>query len=240
MAIGKYVAYYRVSTARQGRSGLGLEAQQAAVAAFLNGGSWELLAEFTEVESGKRNDRPQLAAALDYCKRRKAILCIAKLDRLSRNVAFISGLMESAAEFVAVDMPHASRLTLHVLAAVAEHEREMISARTKAALQAARARGARLGWAIEARRENATLASVRGCAERLERANRFAANVLPIIQAVQAAGISTLAGIAGALNARGVKTRRGGAWHAASVLALLARSPSVAVVEDQAASSAIA
>src|ERR1700732_5049789 len=119
MAVGKYVAYYRVSTARQGRSGLGLEAQQGAVASYLNGGSWRLLAEFTEIETGKRNDRPQLAAALDLCRKSKATLVIAKLDRLSRNVAFISGLMEAGADFVAVDMPHANRLTLHVLAAVA-------------------------------------------------------------------------------------------------------------------------
>jgi DNA invertase Pin-like site-specific DNA recombinase len=240
MATGKYVAYYRVSTARQGRSGLGLEAQQAAVASFLNGGSWVLLAEFTEVESGKRNDRPQLVAALDYCKRHKAVLCIAKLDRLSRNVAFISGLMEAGADFVAVDMPQANRLTLHVLAAVAEHEREMISARTKAALQAARARGTRLGWAIEARRTDQALASQRGCAAGRVRADRFAANVLPVVQAVQAVGVSTLAGVAAALNARGIKTARGGAWYAATVRNLLARSPAATAIKAQAWPSAIA
>ena len=120
-----FVAYYRVSTVRQGRSGLGLDAQRQAVARFVGAG--QLAGEFTEIESGKRhNNRPQLAAALAECKKRRLTLVIAKLDRLARNVHFISGLMESGADFVAVDMPHATRLTIHILAAVAEHEREMI------------------------------------------------------------------------------------------------------------------
>ena len=134
MTQGKFVAYYRVSTDRQGRSGLGLEAQQRAVSEYLHGGPWELVGEYTEVESGKRSDRPELAAALAACKKRKATLIIAKLDRLARNVHVISGLLESAVEFVAVDFPQANRLTIHILAAVAEHERDMISQRTKAAL----------------------------------------------------------------------------------------------------------
>ena len=125
---------------------LGLEAQRAAVAAYLNGGSWRLEAEFVETESGKRSDnRPQLAAALAACKKLKAKLVVAKLDRLSRNLAFIAALMDSGVEFVAVDNPHATRLTLRILAAVAEHERAMISERTKAALAAAKARGRKLG-----------------------------------------------------------------------------------------------
>src|SRR4051794_33128778 len=136
----KYIAYYRVSTDRQGCSGLGLDAQRAAVASYLAGRE-PLLAEYTEIESGKKNDRPQLAVALGECHRRRARLVIAKLDRLARNVHFISGLMESGVDFVAVDMPEANRLTLHILAAVAEHEREMISRRTKEALAAAKARG---------------------------------------------------------------------------------------------------
>src|SRR5690242_9678738 len=119
MAQGKLVAYYRVSTMRQGASGLGLEAQQQAVAQHLNGGRWRMIAEFTEVESGKRNDRPQLAAALRACQLYGATLIIAKMDRLARNVHFISGLMESGVEFVAVDFPQANRLTIHILAAVA-------------------------------------------------------------------------------------------------------------------------
>src|SRR3712207_3006231 len=134
MAQGRIVAYYRVSTDKQGRSGLGLEAQREAVHRHLNGGSWQLVAEVIEVESGKRNDRPKLAEALRLCRIHKATLIIAKLDRLARNVAFISNLMESGVEFTAVDFPQANRLTVHILAAVAEHEREMISQRTVAAL----------------------------------------------------------------------------------------------------------
>jgi DNA invertase Pin-like site-specific DNA recombinase len=131
---GKWVSYLRVSTDRQGQSGLGLEAQRQAVETYLNGGNWTLAAEFVEVESGKRSDnRPQLAAALAACKRLKAKLVVAKLDRLSRNMAFIATMMDSGVEFIAVDNPHATRLTLHILAAVAEHERTMISQRTKAA-----------------------------------------------------------------------------------------------------------
>jgi hypothetical protein len=145
MANGKFVSYIRVSTQRQGRSGLGLEAQRDAVTNHLNGGRWSLIAEVVEVESGKRSDRPKLAEALRLCRASKATLVIAKLDRLARNVAFIANLMESGVEFVACDMPQANRFTLHILAAVAEHEAAMISARTKAALAAAKARGIRLG-----------------------------------------------------------------------------------------------
>ena len=117
---GKFIAYFRVSTDRQGQSGLGLEAQQKAVLDYLNGGSWTLAGEFTEVESGKHADRPQLAAALAACKKQKAKLVIAKLDRLSRNLAFIAALMDSGVEFVAADNPHANKLTIHILAAVAQ------------------------------------------------------------------------------------------------------------------------
>jgi DNA invertase Pin-like site-specific DNA recombinase len=141
VANGKYIAYYRVSTAKQGASGLGLEAQQEAVRGYLNGGRWKMIDEVTEIESGKRNDRPALARALSLCRIHKATLIIAKLDRLARNVNFISNLMESGVEFTAVDFPQANRLTVHILAAVAEHEAAMISARTKAALKAAKVRG---------------------------------------------------------------------------------------------------
>ena len=144
----EFVAYYRVSTERQGESGLGLAAQREAVSRFLGSGrsSISLLAEFTEVESGKRHtNRPELLRAIELSRRQKATLVIAKLDRLARNVHFISGLMETGVEFVAADMPQANRLTIHILAAFAEHEREAISQRTKGALQAARKRGTRLG-----------------------------------------------------------------------------------------------
>src|SRR6266699_2013274 len=127
---GKFVAYFRVSTDRQGKSGLGLEAQRESVLNYLDGGRWALIAEFTEIESGKRNDRPELEKALAACRKQKAKLVIAKLDRLSRNLAFIATLMDSGVEFIAVDNPHANKLTVHILAAVAQHERETISSRT--------------------------------------------------------------------------------------------------------------
>src|ERR1700733_15282944 len=143
MTNGKFVSYLRVSTARQGISGLGLEAQREAVARYLNGGCWSLVQEVVEGERGKRNDRPVIAEALRLCRLHRATLIIAKLDRLARNVHFISSLMESSVEFVACDFPEANRLTVHILAAVAEHEASMISTRTKAALAASRARGRR-------------------------------------------------------------------------------------------------
>jgi len=139
-----FIAYYRVSTDRQGASGLGLDAQRQAVAGFI--GTGQLVAEFTEIESGRRHtNRPQLLAALAECRKRRAALLIARLDRLARNVAFIAALMENGTDFIACDMPQASRLTIHILAAVAEHEREMISTSTKAALAEAKRRGTTLG-----------------------------------------------------------------------------------------------
>jgi DNA invertase Pin-like site-specific DNA recombinase len=214
---GKFVAYYRVSTQRQGQSGLGLAAQQNAVREYLNGGSWELVVELTEIESGKHADRPELAVALEACRKHKAKLIIAKLDRLSRNVAFISALMDAGVEFIAVDMPEASRLTIHILAAVAEHEREAISRRTKDALAMAKARGVKLG--------NPRLDDVRAAAaESLKTgADQFATNVAPIIRDIQGAGITTLRGVADALNKRGIKTRRGRQWNASQVKNVLER-----------------
>lgn len=212
----RYIAYYRVSTDRQGRSGLGLEAQRQAVLDHINGNGSKLVAEFTEIESGKRNDRPELANALAACRQQKAVLVIAKLDRLARNVHFISGMMESGVEFVAVDFPQANRLTLHILAAVAEHEREMISQRTKAALAAAKARGVKLGCPKPGQGGAATKA----------KADTFARNVLPIIRDIQAAGVTSLRGVAKALNARGVATARGGRWDAKTVGNVIRRTAS--------------
>ena len=142
---GKFIAYYRVSTDKQGKSGLGLDAQRRAVADFLDGGKWELLGEFTEIESGKRADRPELEKAIAECKKRRAKLIIAKLDRVSRNVAFIATLMERRVDFLCCDNPTATKFTIHILAAVAEFERDAISKRTKDALAVAKAKGKVLG-----------------------------------------------------------------------------------------------
>src|SRR6516162_8861224 len=145
MTSGKFVSYLRVSTDRQGRSGLGLEAQRKAVEDYLNGGNWELLAEFVEIETGKKDDRTKLRKALHRCKVTGATLVIAKLDRLSRNFAFIAALQDSGAKFVAADMPEANETMIQFMAVIAQHERKAISARTKAALAAAKARGQKLG-----------------------------------------------------------------------------------------------
>src|SRR3984893_16437416 len=185
---------------------------------YLDGGRWALVDEFTEIESGKRNDRLELVKALAACKKKKAKLVIAKLDRLSRNLAFIATLIDSGVEFIAVDNPHANKLTIHILAAVAEHEREIISARTSAALQAAKARGKRLGnpKLSEARRH--------ATAARKDKADRYSANVLPLIREIQRSGIQSLRGIARALAARGVPTARGGAWTPVQVSDILRRA----------------
>jgi DNA invertase Pin-like site-specific DNA recombinase len=215
-ATRQFVAYYRVSTERQGRSGLGLDAQRSAVLDYINGGA-ELVGEFTETESGKRSDRPELVKALEACRRKKARLVIAKLDRLSRNLAFIATLMESGVEFVAVDNPHANKLTVHILAAVAQHEREMISERTKAALQAAKARGKRLG------NPQLPTAAKRGTAAVKAAARQFAANILPVIREIEATGATSHNAIAAKLNARNVRTARGRRWTHVQVGAVLSR-----------------
>jgi DNA invertase Pin-like site-specific DNA recombinase len=211
-----FVAYLRVSTEGQGRSGLGLEAQREAVARHVAGTGGIIAAEFVEVESGRRKDRPQLAAALAACRTGRATLVIAKLDRLARNVAFVSNLMESGVEFVAADMPAVNRLTVHILAAVAEEEARMISARTKAALAAASARGVQLGSPRVLARDAAV--SAKGNAVQVEDARRRAAAVLPYIEGARRAGAATLAEIAEALMARGVPAPRGGRrWAPAQV-----------------------
>lgn len=207
----KYVAYYRVSTAKQGTSGLGLAAQEVAVRAFIAG---EPIAAFTEVESGKREDRPQLAAALSHAKKHKATLVIAKLDRLSRDVHFISGLLKAGVEIRACDIPTANRMVLHIMAAVAEGEREMISERTKAALAAAKARGVRLGTPDTQRLAQER----RAAADAHARATNAALNELLLKGAI---GVRE---IAAALNARGVLTSMGGQWYPTSVQRLLERT----------------
>ena len=217
----RFVSYLRVSTARQGASGLGLEAQRAAVAAHLNGGDWTLLREIVEIESGKRNDRPALAEALRLCRQQKATLVIAKLDRLARNVHFISGLMESGVEFLAVDMPSANRFVVHILAAVAEQEAEAISKRTKAALAAAKERGTVLGG----RRVSAERFAEIGEAARQTfsaQAAKGRDQVLPVIAEIQGQGIRTLRAIAAELNHREIDASRGGQWSAVQVHRVLA------------------
>ena len=216
----KYVAYLRVSTAKQGRSGLGREAQRQAISDFLAGG--KLVAEFVETESGKNDARPQLAAALHRAKVTGAKLLIAKLDRLSRNVAFIAQLQESGVKFVCADMPEANELTVHLFAAIAQHERKAISERTKAALAAAKRRGTVLGNPNGAR-------ALRGLGNRAAvkaikaRAKHFADDVAPIIADIQAAGVTSLKGIAEELNTRGILTPRNRQWYPTSVKAVLAR-----------------
>jgi len=228
MATGKFVSYLRVSTERQGRSGLGLEAQRAAVAKHLNGGDWELTAEFVEVESGKRNDRPKLAAALHHARVTGAVLLIAKLDRLSRDAHFLLGLERAGIEFIACDMPHANRLTVGIMALVAEQERETISQRTKAALTAAKARGQKLGnpnGALALRLAGAGQAGwMAGAEGNRRKAGEFAERVLPVVADIEASGIATLDGIAAELNRRSILTTRRGAWYPSTVKRLLARS----------------
>ena len=223
MAEGRFVAYYRVSTAQQGRSGLGLEAQQAAVRDYLNGGRWELLREFTEVESGKRSDRPELTKALAACRVHRATLVIAKLDRLSRNAAFLLNLRDAGVEFVCADMPAANRLTVGIMALVAEEEARMISARTKAALAAAKARGTVLGGARAGAAERARTVAAKGTAALRAQAKARAADLAPMIRAWQAAGITSQAGLARALNSAGVPSARGGTWSNVQVAGLLRR-----------------
>lgn len=224
MATGKFVSYIRVSTAKQGASGLGLDAQKEAISRYLNGGNWELLAEFVEIESGKKDGRPELLKALQHCKNTGATLVIAKLDRLSRDLHFISSLQKAGVEFVACDMPSANKFTIHIFAALAEHEREMISQRTRSALAALKARGVQLGRPENLTRAAAEKGAVNASAARTAKADEFAAQVGPIVQAYQAEGLG-LNGIAAKLNEGHILTARGksGAWTATAVKNLLAR-----------------
>jgi DNA invertase Pin-like site-specific DNA recombinase len=208
---GRFISYFRVSTSKQGQSGLGLEAQRQAVTAYLNGGRWTVLAEFVEIESGKKSDRPQLAAAIAAAKKAKATLIVAKLDRLARNLHFLSGLMESGVDFLAVDNPTANRLTVQILAAVAEDEARRISDRTKAALAAAKARGTVLG------KNGAKLAAANKAA-----ADEFATKIKTKLFRSIAAG-KTAAEIADEFNAAGIATPRGGRWHVTSIRRMASR-----------------
>lgn len=212
-----FITYFRVSTARQGASGLGIEAQQAAVAAHVAQAGGRVLAQFTEVESGKNNDRPKLHAALERCRLTGATLLIAKLDRLSRDAHFLLGLDKAGVEFVAADMPNANRLTVGIMALVAQQEREAISARTKAALAAAKARGAKLGgYRAGARKVDYRLS----IAARQKAAEAFRASLLPMVQQMKNEGMS-LRQIAAQMTDKGIRTSRGGSWTAATVSRVL-------------------
>jgi DNA invertase Pin-like site-specific DNA recombinase len=208
----KIVAYIRVSTQKQGQSGLGIEAQIAAINAYADQNGADIVATYEEVESGRKvKERPQMLAAIAHAKKVKGKLVVAKLDRLARNVAFVSGIMDSGVDFVACDNPYATRLTLHILAAVAEHEAAMIAVRTKSALAAAKARGIRLGS-----KPGADLSAAHK--GRVDAADARAANIIPIIASIEHAGVTTLQGIANALEARGVKTPKGNSnWHPSTV-----------------------
>ena len=223
-----YVTYLRVSTDRQGKSGLGLEAQRAAVADHV-AGKGEIAAEYVEIESGKKNDRPQLARAMAEAKRKGAVLLVAKLDRLARDAHFLLGLMKAGVDFVAADNPQANRLTVGILALVAEEEARAISDRTRAALAAAKARGVALGWSMPDRKEEQRQASRKGAAKNAKNACMHAANVLPVIRQI-AAGGGSLRQIADELNARGIKTARGGLWYAGTVRNVLAREDAIAAI----------
>ncbi|MBU6166396.1 MAG: recombinase family protein [Alphaproteobacteria bacterium] len=220
----KSITYFRVSTAAQGRSGLGLDAQRAAVATFCKTRGSEVLGEYVEVESGKRDDRPQLAAALRHAKLTGATLVIAKLDRLSRNVAFLASLQDSGVRFIAADMPEANELTVHIMAAVAQAERKAIATRTREALKAAKARGVKLGnpnGAAALRRAGkgteAAIEAVRADAD------AFAASLAETIAGLRSAGITSLPGLSKALNDARIRTPRGGQWHPSSVRNVLKR-----------------
>jgi DNA invertase Pin-like site-specific DNA recombinase len=220
----KIVTYTRVSTDRQGRSGLGLEAQEAAISTYAAANAARIVGSFTEVESGRNNARPQLQAALKLARVTGSRLVIAKLDRLSRNAAFLLHLQESGVDFVACDNPTATPLTIGILALVAQDEARAISERTKAALKAAKARGQALGnpnGAAALRR--AGRGNGASCAAQAHAALTRAHDLADVLEDVKACGHTTLAAIADELNRRGIKTARGGMWHPSSVANLRAR-----------------
>ena len=217
------VAYLRVSTQRQQRSGLGIEAQRASIARFAHSEGMSILAEYVEFETGKGADalvrRQQLAAALAAARTARCSIVVSKLDRLSRDVAFISGLMAQRVPFIVAELgADADPFMLHLYAALAEKERRLISERTRSALSAKKASGAKLG-----NTRNIAEAGASGRRTQANDADRFAANIRPVIAEIQKAGIVGFGSIANALNGRGVRTVRGGRWHASTVRNLLAR-----------------
>jgi DNA invertase Pin-like site-specific DNA recombinase len=240
MAEGKFVSYLRVSTKRQGDSGLGLEAQRKAVTNFLNGGRWDLIDERIEVESGKSDtNRPELERALKLCRLHSATLVIAKLDRLSRDAHFLLGLQKAGVKFVAADMPEANEMVVGIMAVVAQAERKMISTRTKAALAQKRAYYAKLsdedrtklladGKAVQLGGDRGAVLTdtirAKGVAVRQERSVARARDLAADIAEIQAGGAVSLREIAAGLNTRGIPTARGGTWSAVQVKRVLERA----------------
>jgi DNA invertase Pin-like site-specific DNA recombinase len=229
MATGKFVSYLRVSTDKQGRSGLGLEAQREAVTRYLNGGNWKVVAEYVETESGKRSDRPKLAAALSHAKALGATLVFAKLDRLTRNVDLLRTLVDSGVDLVFCDLPHVpagamGRFLLTQMASVAELEAGLISERTKAALAAAKARGVKLGNPNGARAlQGKQVGNKEAIAAVKLKANEHATNLRAIVEDIRGQGITSVRKMAEELNRRGILTPRGGEWQPTTVVRLLAR-----------------
>ena len=229
MAQGKFISYLRVSTDKQGRSGLGREAQRSAVEAYLNGGGWSLVAEYVETESGKRTDRPQLGKALAHAKAIGATVVFAKLDRLARNVDLLRSLVASDVDLVFCDLPHVpagamGRFLLTQMASVAELEAGLISERTKAALAAAKARGVKLGNPNGARAlRGKQVGNKQAVAAVKANANNRASNLRAIVDDLRSQGIDSVRTIAAELNARGILTPRDGSWHPTSAARLLAR-----------------
>jgi DNA invertase Pin-like site-specific DNA recombinase len=222
------IAYLRVSTQRQQRSGLGIEAQRAAISRFAEAEGISLIGEYIEAETGKGADaldrRPQLAAALAAAKSAKCCVVVSKLDRLSRDVAFVAGLMAQKVPFIVAELGRdADPFMLHLYAALAEKERRLISERTKAALAAKRAAGAKLGNPA-----NVGVAARLGRQAQIEAADRFVRQLLPLLNAIRVAGITTIGATTTALNQRGIRSPRGGRWHVSSVSNLLARAQRLA------------
>ena len=226
----RYVTYRRVSTREQGKSGLGLEAQDRDIRIYLESYSpepWEVIGDFVEIQSGSEDNRPELTKAIDLAKRKKAVLLVAKVDRLSRKVSFIASLMDDKKlDFRVAVMPRADKFQIHIYAALAEQERDFISQRTKAALAVAKANGKKLGNPRKRSRGGKmgrNEAAAKGRQRLMEQADHFAANVHPIIKDIRESGVSTLDGVALALNRRGIKSRRGGIWYPTTVRNLLTR-----------------
>ena len=207
----KFVSYYRVSTEKQGLQGNGIEAQKQSVARYLASLDCELIGTFEEVESGANNKRPELAAAIQLAKSKKAVLVIAKLDRLTRNAAFLLQLQDSGIDFVACDMPNADKLSVGIIALLAQRERQLISERTKAGLAVAKQRGVALG------NPNPDASLRKAVKANIQRKREFAATAIKSIREIQSTGVETLARIADCMNKRGEKTPRGGKWTATAV-----------------------